>query len=247
MSETGGSAEVPTEDIAGNDVTDASDVPGYASILKHLVVDSKRLGSVLEEAEIRRAAALSRLTDDVRLKGANDLLGQLDHIATAFATEPRLRKLTFLIRRAIADFETALEATLSSYTAVAFDAMRDVLEIDYLLRDFAVDQQLIDEWLNADEKTLLNKFSPGSVRKRLQAAGVARFGEKAQSIDYKGTVKCSTPLRLGHLSCLIKVEPHLIYSVEIWVSGRSLNMLAACGLLSFSSQVKSRQNLRRTS
>ena len=51
----------------------------------------------------------------------------------------------------------------------------------------------------------------------LQAAGVARLGLR------------------------------LIYLVEIWVSGRFLNMLAACGLLSFSSQVRSRQSLRRTS
>ena len=92
------------------------------------------------------------------MKGVNDLLVQLDRIATAFGAEPRLHKLTFLIRRVIADFETALEATLSSYAAAAFDAMRDVLEIDYLLKDFALDEKLIDEWLNADERTIFRSL-----------------------------------------------------------------------------------------
>src|SRR5262245_18495557 len=116
MSETDGPTEVATADTAGNVETGSPDVAAYATSLKHLPVDFKRLSSVLEEAEVRRAAALTRLTTDVRLKGANDLLVQLDHLAVAFNAESRLRRLTFLIKRTVADFETALEATLSSYT-----------------------------------------------------------------------------------------------------------------------------------
>jgi hypothetical protein len=179
--------EVPSASFSARDGKGSSkDIPSYATSLKHLAADFRRLGSVLEEAEVRRAAAVLRLTNDVRLKGANDLMVQLDRIATAFAAEPQLCKLTFLIRRVIADFETALEATLSSYTAVAFDAMRDVLEIEYLLRDFALNEELIDEWLNADERTIIKKFGPNRVRQRLKAAGIKGFGQNAQSADYKG-------------------------------------------------------------
>jgi hypothetical protein len=64
--------------------------------------------------------------------------------------------------------------------------MRDVLEIDYQLKDFAIDPDLIDEWLSADNSRLVKKFGPGAVRKRLEAAGVPGFGVKAESLDYRG-------------------------------------------------------------
>ena len=187
MAETAGlsDASLP-DDPRGDEKISSVDVPPYASSLKDLTVNFERLSSTLEEAEVRRANALLWLADDARLKGVNDLLEQLDRIAIAFTVEDRLRKLAFLIRRLIADFETALEATLSSYAAVAFDAMRDALEIEYLLRNFALDENLIDEWLNADEKTIVDKFGPAKVRKRLQAAGIQGFGRNAQSADYKG-------------------------------------------------------------
>jgi hypothetical protein len=36
--------------------------------------------------------------------------------------------------------------------------MRDVLEIDYQLKDFAIDPDLIDEWLSADNSRLVKKL-----------------------------------------------------------------------------------------
>ena len=59
--------------------------------------------------------------------------------------------MAFLVERAEADFQTAIEATLSGYQGVAADAMRDVMEIECLLLDFAVNGGGADEWLNADE------------------------------------------------------------------------------------------------
>ncbi len=60
-----------------------------------------------------------------------------------------LSRLAFLVTRSAADFETATEATLSGYLSVAVDAMRDVMEIENLLLDFAVSPAHIDEWLAA--------------------------------------------------------------------------------------------------
>ncbi|WP_146607245.1 hypothetical protein [Spongiactinospora gelatinilytica] len=128
----------------------------------------------------------AKLLNNIRLQGANELLVQLDQIARAFEVEASLKHLNFLIDRCIADFETAIEVTLSGYWAVAFDAMRDILEIQFFLMDFALCTAHVDEWLSADDRTLRRKFSPVEVRRRLKAADVGNLGEDAASIDYKG-------------------------------------------------------------
>ncbi|KIZ17579.1 hypothetical protein [Streptomyces natalensis] len=71
---------------------------------------------------------------------------------------PELSKLAFIVERTHADFMTALEATLSGYFSVASDAMRDVLEIQYLLMDFAINPGHADDWLTM----LIEKAAPGS-------------------------------------------------------------------------------------
>jgi hypothetical protein len=75
---------------------------------------------------------------------------------------------------------------MSGYVAVAFDAMRDVLEIENLLRDFANQPANVDAWLTADEKTLLKKFSPVKVRERLHAGQDRNLAQAPESVDYRG-------------------------------------------------------------
>jgi hypothetical protein len=73
----------------------------------------------------------------MRLKGLEQLYTYLDAAIESYSLIPKLAVLAFLVRRVRADFETALEATLSGYQGVASDAMRDVMEIEGLLLDFA--------------------------------------------------------------------------------------------------------------
>jgi hypothetical protein len=189
MTEPGDSPEpevTPDSDSERTGAICRRHVPSYGSSLSRLAEDHERLATVLATAEIRRASAIFTLASDARIKGIDELLAKLDKISTAFEADSRLAKLSFLIVRVTADFETALEATISSYAAVAFDAMRDVLEIQYLLFDFGRDEQLIDEWLAADDKTLRDKFSPVHIRKRLKDGGIGDFGDNALSADYKG-------------------------------------------------------------
>lgn len=115
------------------------------------------------------------------------MLRWLDDLVLAFAADDAVRRIAFLIHRSRADLETATEATLSGYVAVAVaaDAMRDVMEIENLLLDFAVNPVHVDEWLAADRKTLLGKFSPARVRERLHAANEGRYALSAESIDYR--------------------------------------------------------------
>lgn len=176
----------PGSDSKRNSTKVRRHVPSYGSSLSRLAKDHQRLALALAAAEIRRASLISRLASDTRIKGIDELLTKLDEISTAFERDSRLAKLSFLIVRVTADFETALEATISSYLSVAFDAMRDVLEVQYLLFDFGRDKQLIDEWLQADDRTLRDKFGPVHVRRRLKDGGIGDFGENAQSADYKG-------------------------------------------------------------
>ena len=116
-----------------------------------------------------------------RFKGLDQLLHHLDELVQAFTADPTLRRIAFLIHRSRADMETATEATLSGYVAVVGDAMRDVMEIENLLLDFAVNPAHIDEWLTANWKTIVVKFGAARVRDRLHAAGEGSYSTTAES------------------------------------------------------------------
>jgi hypothetical protein len=100
-----------------------------------------RSGVGLRQAADTRSDRPGGLIDGARLAGVNALLLYLDRTVEKYETNEDLSKISFLVRRLVADFETAPEATLSGYLAVATDAMRDVLEIEYLLLDFVVDKR----------------------------------------------------------------------------------------------------------
>lgn len=164
-----------------------TDKTTYLSLVKQMAEDGAPIAALaLATADARRRQNLKRLAGDIRFAGINELLVRLSGIGKAFSETPELSRITFMVQRAHADFMTALEATLSGYFSVASDAMRDVLEIHYLLMDFAINPDHVEEWLTIDEKGRMKDFSPAAVRRRLQAAGVVNFGDKAVSMDYKG-------------------------------------------------------------
>jgi hypothetical protein len=59
--------------------------------------------------------------------------------------------------------------------------MRDVMEIELLLREFAADLGRLDAWRSADDRTLRRDFSPDAVRKRLAGPGL----ELPDGLEYK--------------------------------------------------------------
>ncbi len=136
----------------------------------------------------------------MRFKGLEQLYTYLDAAIESYSSIPKLADLAFLVRRVRADFETALEATLSGYQGVASDAMRDVMEIEGLLLDFAAHPANAKEWLRADRKMLVGKYGPGAVRDRLKAAGIAPYANEGfEPIDYWGHSQALhvTPHRMG--------------------------------------------------
>ncbi|MGH3830516.1 MAG: hypothetical protein ACRDRS_08700 [Pseudonocardiaceae bacterium] len=156
----------------------------YDATLAELATRLPRLAAALQRAEQHRARSAASLMGGARFKGLDELLRHLDELLHAFTANPTLCRIAFLIHRSRADLETATEATLSGYVAVAADAMRDIMEIENLLLDFAVSPAHIDEWLTADRKTLLGKFSAARVRDRLHAAREGRYSTTSESLDY---------------------------------------------------------------
>jgi hypothetical protein len=119
-----------------------------------------------------------------RLGGVEDLLVYVERAAAAYEADARLARIAFLLRRAGADFETALDATLGGYIGVAADAMRDVLEIEALLWDFTAHPHNIERWLDGADAERRKHFAPVTVRERLKRAGVDEFTRATSGADY---------------------------------------------------------------
>ena len=158
---------------------------GTRGALVRLEDNRPRLVRALIQAEANRVEHLSNLAGGARFKGLEELLLHLDAIEEYFRESEPLQNLAFLVRRTTSDIETALEATLSGYLSVAADAMRDVMEIEMLLLDFALDWTRVDEWLTANRRERLRHFRPAVLRERLRAAGAGRFGSPSDDVDYR--------------------------------------------------------------
>lgn len=154
----------------------------YIKLLSAVAGHVPRAVKGLQEAATTRLKTLQAIGNGARLAGVNDLLLYLDETADLYSANAQLAKIAFLPRRLAADFETALEATLSGYTGVAADAMRDVLEVEYLLLAFVDDPADMDVWL---EGTDAARFRPAPLRKRLREAGFGEFtGSVLEGADY---------------------------------------------------------------
>jgi hypothetical protein len=105
-------------------------------------------------------------------------------VGEAFEREQTLNRISFLVRRAVADFETALEATLGSLISVAHESMRDVMEIELLLFDFSDDPNRINEWFGLDGRARWARFKPEEIRRRLRKAGIDRYKDLERDPDY---------------------------------------------------------------
>jgi hypothetical protein len=156
----------------------------YSELLKRVFAMYPRLARNLVEAHERRINQLEQRIGGARLKGADEFLRYLDDVAGAFDADPSLREISFLVRRVASDVETSIEATLSGYLSVAVDAMRDVMEIEMLLLDFALNSNHMSEWLGADSSSRWRRFKPAALRGRLETAGVGRYKNLRRDPDY---------------------------------------------------------------
>lgn len=158
----------------------------YQHSLASLVESKPRIAQALRQAADRRTERLTGLIDGMRLRGLEQLYAFLEAASKSYASLPRIAELTFLLDRVRGDFQTALEATLSGYQGVAADAMRDVMEIEGLLLDFAATPRNIPEWLQSDRPLRMQKYSPAHVRNRLKDAGISPYSDEGfEPVDYR--------------------------------------------------------------
>ena len=155
------------------------------ALLRRLAKDHPRTAEQLSRAHSNRELRLSQYLGGARLKGYEELISNLEALESVYRKARKLRDIAFLIRRAKGDFETALEAALSGFHAVAHDAMRDVMEIEFLLRDFIFEPSHIDQWLSCTPKERHDRFRPAILRQR----HAQRLGKAPQDLgeatDYK--------------------------------------------------------------
>ncbi|HEY0377577.1 MAG TPA: hypothetical protein VGC87_11695 [Pyrinomonadaceae bacterium] len=117
----------------------------YQALLESFANTHPLLAASLLKAQKNRIDRLQKYSSGVRLKGLEQLQSHLIIVEQSFQRNRTLKKVAFLIARAKADFETALEAVLSGLHGVVFDAMRDVMEVEFLLRDFLYESSHIDD------------------------------------------------------------------------------------------------------
>lgn len=105
------------------------------------------------------------LTED-HVRGFDEFFAFLQKASEQFQVVQSIRPLTVLVARLRKDFETALVSFVVGMDQAAFDAMRDGMEIGYLLRDFTLDAGRIPEWLSLADKERWNRFGPNALRQR---------------------------------------------------------------------------------
>ncbi len=160
-----------------------SDVPErVAEPFDTLQRRAPRVAAIVVERRSVRERQISAYAAGARVAGLDQLLGYLEVAERAFSDGPPLMAGTAdLIARGRSDFVIALDATLGGLMSVASDAMRDVLEIEMLLLDFALDPDRLDLWLS---DTRRKEFKPVVVRKRLRDAAVEEVTSSVFGVDY---------------------------------------------------------------
>lgn len=157
-----------------------------STLLRDLSEGHPRLAAHLSQAQSNRQLRLLQYLDGDRLRGYEELIDHLEQLEITFQQSRRLQPLSLLIRRVRNDYHTAMEATISGFHAVAYDAMREVMEVEFLLREFNHDAARIEEWLQATPQELRDKFQPGVLRSRHANRLGIQPRELPESADYRG-------------------------------------------------------------
>ncbi len=169
----------------------------YSVMLRTIAPEHANLVAALIRADQNRTLRLKALGQTGRqLRALDEILAYTGELERYFTEEPKVRRIAFLLRRVHGDFVTAVEGFLSGFHKTVLDAMRDVMEIEFLIRDFVIDPWHIEEWLTASPKIRHDRFRPAVLRQRYAASKGRTAPDMPEATDYK-----------GH-SLLIHVLPH---------------------------------------
>jgi hypothetical protein len=135
---------------------------------------------------IREERTAFFLKETGRLQGLENFLTFMATTRAWLQSHDDLKTITILLGWIEADFYTAIDATLRGFHSVAFDAMRDEMEIEILLSEFAANPSQIERWLTCSHDERKNLFGHGGLRKRK----AARLGIEVEDLpdrnDYLG-------------------------------------------------------------
>lgn len=158
----------------------------YPELLQKLKATHPAVADTLLAAYQNRVDHLNAYRNGVRFAGIEEWLQYLDGLRESLERTATVPKIAFLYERVRSDYVTALEATLSGYPSVTHDAMRDVMEVEFLVRDFAADFPRLAQWLAADKRDLQRNFQPVHLRERhAQRLGV-EARQLPEAADYAG-------------------------------------------------------------
>lgn len=157
----------------------------YRALLHEAAAEKPRVAALLLHAHLQRETKLRQYLDGARLTGFEQLLEHLESVEQVFRSHQRLSKIAFLLERCRGEFAIGLEGSLSGLHTVAHDAMRAVMEIEFLLRDFSLDSSRLEEWLSGDDE-VLKRFRPYPLRQRFANHVGMPVDKMSEATDYKG-------------------------------------------------------------
>jgi hypothetical protein len=175
----------------------------------------------LMRADRHRPRRWQQFIDPVDVHAIDLLLDFLMSSSDTLAAASASHGLDFLPTRVADDARMSLEGMLSGYLQVASDAMRDVIETELLIRDFALDPRQIDRWRNADERVLSRDFRPVDCRRRQARALGVPIADVPGATDY------------AEHSRLLHAGPPLLFARSPESGHRAIHVLNAIGDIMF--------------
>ena len=154
---------------------------------------------------IRRERA-ELLNSSVYLQAIDELLGYLILSHARYEVDPHLRQISFLIERAQGDVEAAFLTALEGLTVVTMERMRDLMEIEFLLRDFTGVPENLERWLKSTDKERRAYFSPIRLRERQADRHQLKVEELIDSADYQA--------HSAHLHVGLRITGGVSYGVD---------------------------------
>ena len=157
----------------------------FSYLLPGFEISNPSLADVLNRAHNNRCSRLLHYANGATLRGVEELLSYLHEAEKNFSENSHLKLISRLVKRLGGDFETGIEAFLAGFHSVLFDTMRDVMEIEFLLRDFLIWPTHLDEWFNCNDEVRYNRFRPAVLRQRYANFVKERPQDLQEATDYK--------------------------------------------------------------
>jgi len=164
----------------------------------------------------RTRAEIERLyrSTGIRARGFDDLLRYLSALCDVAAQEPPLLRIGFFARRALADVEAALVAAYHGMLSVTADAMRDMMEMQLLLRHFVHEPDALERWWTAPKSQRKREFQPAHLRKLnvARSGGVASLDEERDYALHSGMLHLTPEpgLRRG-----VSPDPDMMFEIDL--------------------------------